>query len=335
MGTHRRGAGRGDRGRARGLLAFYGSTPAYRPVLEVEGWGDLQPELNALSKRGDIACHDVAGDRRDGRDAGGPRHARGVRRRARCGGSATWPTGCAPTSRATTRGPSRSPAWPARSPGEQRRAGRADGSGGYGCRWCSGSQASGSIGSPPWGCTSRCRWGPVDVAGRADVPDQVAGLDAAGPGSTPNSLWWQYQSTVPSSSLHDGLVAVGAVGRRWRRPARADGPDLGALGGREVQAGVGAGPQAAGLRRSGRSGGSPTTGSTHGRGLGLELHAGTSAAVAGCAVAGAACARCRRSIAPAAGEDRRGRRAWAAMSSGARPSDGRADAERRRWSAGR
>ena len=35
----------------RGLLAFYGSTPAYRPVLEVEGWGDIQPELNALSKR--------------------------------------------------------------------------------------------------------------------------------------------------------------------------------------------------------------------------------------------------------------------------------------------
>jgi probable F420-dependent oxidoreductase len=38
----------------RGLLAFYGSTPAYRPVLDVEGWGDLQPELNALSKQGDI-----------------------------------------------------------------------------------------------------------------------------------------------------------------------------------------------------------------------------------------------------------------------------------------
>ncbi len=38
----------------RGLLAFYGSTPAYRPVLEIEGWGDLQPELNALSKTGDI-----------------------------------------------------------------------------------------------------------------------------------------------------------------------------------------------------------------------------------------------------------------------------------------
>lgn len=40
----------------RGLLAFYGSTPAYRPVLDVEGWGDVQPELNALSKQGDIAA---------------------------------------------------------------------------------------------------------------------------------------------------------------------------------------------------------------------------------------------------------------------------------------
>ncbi|WP_244930119.1 TIGR03617 family F420-dependent LLM class oxidoreductase [Nocardioides sp. W7] len=40
----------------RGLLAFYGSTPAYRSVLDVEGWGDLQPELNALSKQGDIAA---------------------------------------------------------------------------------------------------------------------------------------------------------------------------------------------------------------------------------------------------------------------------------------
>jgi probable F420-dependent oxidoreductase len=38
----------------KGLLAFYGSTPAYRPVLDVEGWGEAQPELNALSKNGDI-----------------------------------------------------------------------------------------------------------------------------------------------------------------------------------------------------------------------------------------------------------------------------------------
>jgi probable F420-dependent oxidoreductase len=34
-------------------IAFYGSTPAYRPVLELHGWGDLQPELNSLSKRGE------------------------------------------------------------------------------------------------------------------------------------------------------------------------------------------------------------------------------------------------------------------------------------------
>lgn len=37
---------------ARGLLAFYASTPAYRPPLELEGWADLQPELNRLSKEG-------------------------------------------------------------------------------------------------------------------------------------------------------------------------------------------------------------------------------------------------------------------------------------------
>ena len=34
-------------------ISFYGSTPAYRPVLEQHGWGDLQDDLNALSKRGE------------------------------------------------------------------------------------------------------------------------------------------------------------------------------------------------------------------------------------------------------------------------------------------
>jgi probable F420-dependent oxidoreductase len=34
-------------------IAFYGSTPAYRPVLELHGWGDLGGELNAMSKRGE------------------------------------------------------------------------------------------------------------------------------------------------------------------------------------------------------------------------------------------------------------------------------------------
>ena len=33
-------------------IAFYGSTPAYRPVLEAHGWGDLQTELNTMSKQG-------------------------------------------------------------------------------------------------------------------------------------------------------------------------------------------------------------------------------------------------------------------------------------------
>ena len=39
--------------RARGTIAFYGSTPAYRPVLEHHGWGALGDELHRLSKRGD------------------------------------------------------------------------------------------------------------------------------------------------------------------------------------------------------------------------------------------------------------------------------------------
>ncbi len=34
-------------------IAFYGSTPAYRGVLELHGWGDLQSELNRLSKQGE------------------------------------------------------------------------------------------------------------------------------------------------------------------------------------------------------------------------------------------------------------------------------------------
>lgn len=38
------------------LIAFYASTPAYRPVLEVEDWLELQPELNGLSKRGEFVA---------------------------------------------------------------------------------------------------------------------------------------------------------------------------------------------------------------------------------------------------------------------------------------
>jgi probable F420-dependent oxidoreductase len=39
--------------RTRRQIAFYASTPAYRPVLELHGWEDLQPEMNRLSKLGE------------------------------------------------------------------------------------------------------------------------------------------------------------------------------------------------------------------------------------------------------------------------------------------
>jgi probable F420-dependent oxidoreductase len=39
--------------RVRGQIAFYGSTPAYRGVLDLHGWGELQSELNALSRTGE------------------------------------------------------------------------------------------------------------------------------------------------------------------------------------------------------------------------------------------------------------------------------------------
>ncbi len=52
-------------GANRSHLAFYGSTPAYQPVLELHGWGDLGRELTRLSKEnrwtemGDLIDDDV------------------------------------------------------------------------------------------------------------------------------------------------------------------------------------------------------------------------------------------------------------------------------------
>lgn len=44
-------------------IAFYGSTPAYRGVLELHGWGDLQDELNRLSKQGEwVAMGELISD---------------------------------------------------------------------------------------------------------------------------------------------------------------------------------------------------------------------------------------------------------------------------------
>jgi probable F420-dependent oxidoreductase len=43
------------RNKARAQISFYGSTPAYRVVLDQHGWGELQPELNRMSKQGQWA----------------------------------------------------------------------------------------------------------------------------------------------------------------------------------------------------------------------------------------------------------------------------------------
>jgi hypothetical protein len=37
----------------RAQIAFYGSTPAYRAVLDLHGWGDLHERLHELSRAGD------------------------------------------------------------------------------------------------------------------------------------------------------------------------------------------------------------------------------------------------------------------------------------------
>ena len=65
---------RSGRARDAGQIAFYGSTPAYRPVLDHHGWGELQPELNRLSKRGDWGPMMALDRRRPLRPDRGPRH---------------------------------------------------------------------------------------------------------------------------------------------------------------------------------------------------------------------------------------------------------------------
>ena len=85
------------------LIAFYGSTPAYLPVLEVEGWADIQPELNALSKQGRFAemralITEPMVDR-----IGDHGNARAMRAADRSRGSVITPARCAATSPATPR----------------------------------------------------------------------------------------------------------------------------------------------------------------------------------------------------------------------------------------
>ena len=75
---------------ARKHLAFYGSTPAYRPTLACHGWEDLHGELNRLSKQG--RWDDMAGlvddEILETLAVVGPRHEIAGRLRARLDGIA-------------------------------------------------------------------------------------------------------------------------------------------------------------------------------------------------------------------------------------------------------
>ncbi|GAA0496411.1 LLM class F420-dependent oxidoreductase [Paractinoplanes deccanensis] len=50
LGADERARARAEQA-VRGQIAFYASTPAYRPVLELHGWGELADRLNGLSRR--------------------------------------------------------------------------------------------------------------------------------------------------------------------------------------------------------------------------------------------------------------------------------------------
>ena len=64
MGNDPKTRAAAERG-VRGQIAFYGSTPSYRPVLELHGWANLGSQLNVLSRRqewaqmGDLITDDV------------------------------------------------------------------------------------------------------------------------------------------------------------------------------------------------------------------------------------------------------------------------------------
>lgn len=69
-------------------LGFYASTPAYRTVLDVHGWGALQPELRALTKAGrwDDMAAAVPDELVDAVAVAGPRAGLGARLAARVTG---------------------------------------------------------------------------------------------------------------------------------------------------------------------------------------------------------------------------------------------------------
>lgn len=69
-------------------IAFYGSTPAYRKVLELHGWGDLHTELHRLSLQGewDVMGSLIDDEILDAFAVVAPLHEVAARIRARCDG---------------------------------------------------------------------------------------------------------------------------------------------------------------------------------------------------------------------------------------------------------
>lgn len=76
------------REKIRKQIAFYGSTPAYRPVLEVHGMGELQTQLNILSKDShwDAMTALISDELLDAVAVVCPRNEMAARIRARCEG---------------------------------------------------------------------------------------------------------------------------------------------------------------------------------------------------------------------------------------------------------
>lgn len=76
------------REKIRRQIAFYGSTPAYRPVLDVHGMGELQTQLNILSKDGhwDAMAALISDELLDAVAVVCPREEMAEKIRARCEG---------------------------------------------------------------------------------------------------------------------------------------------------------------------------------------------------------------------------------------------------------
>ena len=82
-------------------VGYYASTPAYRPVLDLHGWGDLQSELYACSKEGRWDGHGPPRRRRGARHADHRLRSRRPGRRGRLAATGGWST--ASTSRGGAR----------------------------------------------------------------------------------------------------------------------------------------------------------------------------------------------------------------------------------------